>query len=236
MNPPPYFAMCNPLNARTRLTDLEDENRRLLLAKSALEERYDSAWKQTTEFHAIAERTAAENTEFRVCKRKLNDELGGALAENLRLQAQAQASDAKRLKAEAETQHANSECRRQANVIRQMEVDASAIRTAAESYKLEKQYLSSSLQNANAKVRGLTAEVLELKAKQSQWSKASKEPKVDPAKALKAGLSEMKAKNEALEEDIRKLKTRATRLDEQSKERASRLAKIAALVQGAGGI
>jgi hypothetical protein len=248
MNPPPpqYFALCAPPNVRTRLTDLEDENRRLLLAKSELEQRFDAAWKQTTDFHAIAERATAENTELRACKRKLSEELCGALAENSRLQAQAQAADAKRLKAEAEAMHASSECRRQANAIRQMEDEASETRKAAESRSLEKQFLSSSLQNSNTKVKGLTAEVLDLKAKQAHWIKATKEEadlkakiaqlqrKVDekneePGKvdALKAKVCELKTKNEALEEENRKLKA-------QNKDRASRLANILALAQGGG--
>lgn len=255
MNPPyatfTFGAPSAGMNVRTKLTDLEDENRRLLLAKSELEQKLDLSWNQISEFHAMAQRLTAEknmyvhdNTELRASKRRLEDELRGALSENSRLQMLAQSADAKRAKAEADVLHAGAECRRQANVIRQMETETSEIRTAAESLKLRKQHLASSLQNANVKVTGLMAEVLELKAKQTQASKAEKEDsdlrakvthlqrKVDELTAKNEGVGDLKARYEALVEENKKLKTRATRLDELNKEKASRLAQIAALAQG----
>jgi chromosome segregation ATPase len=262
MNPhpsPPYVA----LTPSQRLTDLEDENRRLWLAKKALEERYDHVWKQTTDYHAIAERTATENAELRAGKRKLEEaaltteaRLRGALSENSRLQMVAQAADAKRAKAEADVLHANAECRRQTNAIKAMEADAATVRADVERVKLEKQFLSSSLQNANAKVRGLTAEVLEHKNKQMQCAKAGKEEadlraKVahlqrkadelaakgeDTAKvdALRAKNDALKARNEELEKESAKLRRRLAKLDALHKDKAARLAEIAALAQKGG--
>ena len=256
MNPmhpsPPYVA----LTPSQRLTDLEDENRRLWVAKSALEERYDHAWKQTTDYHGIAERAAAENTELRACKRKLEDaalsteaKLRGALSENSRLQMLAQAADAKRAKAEADVLHAGAESRRQANAIKAMEADAATVRADVERVKLEKQFLSSSLQNANAKVRGLTAEVLEHKARQMQGAKAGKDEadlraklqrkadmSEDAAKvdALRAKNDALKARSEELEKEGAKLKRRVAKLEALHKDKAARLAEIAALAQKGG--
>ena len=258
MNPqpsPPYVALASS-SKRTALADLEDENRRLWLAKSALEQRYDHAWKQTTDYHAIAERAAAENTELRACKRKLEDaalsteaKLRGALSENSRLQMVAQAADAKRAKAEADVLHAGAESRRQANAIRAMEAEAASVRADVERVKLEKQFLSSSLQNATAKVRGLTAEVLEHKARQMQGAKAGKDEadlraklqrkadmSEDAAKvdALRAKNDALKARSEELEKESAKLKRRVAKLEALHKDKAARLAEIAALAQKGG--
>jgi len=249
------------MNVHTRIAALEDENWRLVQAKAEMEKQLDAAWSQTKGFHSISDRTAAENEKYKrdnaalkESKRKLESELSGALSENSRLQMLSRCADAKKTEVDAQVLHATMECKQREKRIKQLETELSETRTAVESLKLRKTYLSSSLQNANAKVTGLTAEVLELKAKQTQFLKTGRDDtelrtkvtslqrKVDDltakneelgkldAAVLTKELSELKSSNTALAEENKKLKDKTAQLDAQNKDMAARLEKIAKFI------
>ena len=239
MNPPPYFhAPYGAPPAHTaRLSDLQDDNRRQQLAISQLRQKLDQAWDQIQEFQAIAERAAAENEamkqnmaagqrkleEERSGKRKLEEEVKGALNENARLRLVAEASDAKRARAEADLLHAKTDCKRQAALVQQVQAELSEAKTAAESLKLQKDYLSTSNKNTTARNTVLLAEVLDLKAKAS---KVKEEP------AVGAKYTKLQAEYDALASENKQLQAKLSKAKAAAKERAERLAKIAALAQG----
>ena len=239
MNPPPYFhAPYGAPPAHTaRLSDLQDDNRRQQLAITQLRQKLDQAWDQIQEFQAIAERAAAENEamkqnmaagqrkleEERSGKRKLEEEVKGALNENARLRLVAEASDAKRARAEADLLHAKTDCKRQAALVQQVQAELSEAKTAAESLKLQKDYLSTSNKNTTARNTVLLAEVLDLKAKAS---KVKEEP------AVGAKYTKLQAEYDALASENKQLQAKLSKAKAAAKERAERLAKIAALAQG----
>lgn len=243
MNPPPYFPFHAPYgtapahNARPKLSDIEDDNRRQQLAISQLRQKLDQAWDQIQEFQAIAERAAAENEamkqnmaagqrkleEERSGKRKLEEEVKGALNENARLRLVAEASDAKRARAEADLLHAKTDCKRQAALVQQVQAELSEAKTAAESLKLQKDYLSTSNKNTTARNTVLLAEVLDLKAKAS---KVKEEP------AVGAKYTKLQAEYDALASENKQLQAKLCKAKAMAKDRAERLAKIAALAQG----
>ena len=279
MNPPYFHHGVAPTgqlpayNVQKRLSDLEFDNRRLTLAASELEQKLHFSWDQMKDFHAIAEKAAAENdmmkqeaavmlvgkrkmedelTSTRAGRQKLEDELKGVHIENARLQRVAQASDARREKADADAQQAKAECARQTTLAQRAQTELSEIRVAAESVKLHRDNLSASLKHATASNKALRNEVLELKgrrqtAKEDTESKAKLvklQAKYDEVAKKFAEVSskyeeqapqakaKLQAECNALARENRRLLSKLAKAEAVGKERAARLAKIVTLAQG----
>ena len=200
MNPTFSFGAVNMEWRLTQtLADANANNQRLGKANEELLQKYSDAYDQAKEFHGIAEQKATENEALRVEKRKLEDRLQGALNENERLRRVAMQADAKRQKSDAECARANAECAKQALLAQEAQKEASEVRADNESIALRGSYLSDSLQNANARNKSLTQQVLELKG-------AHDSPKIA---GLKAKVARLKEENKKAEADISKLKAAA---------------------------
>ena len=107
--------------------------------------------------------------------------------------------------------------------MQQVQAELSEAKTAAESLKLQKDYLSTSNKNTTARNTVLLAEVLDLKAKAS---KVKEEP------AVGAKYTKLQAEYDALASENKQLQAKLSKAKAAAKERAERLAKIAALAQG----